>query len=85
MGNNGEINMSVSGICRGKDGKQKAYVNFSDEVRSAEGEIPACKITSNKGFAAIEVEQLEKYMSEHLEELKQMSANVNVVNAFLDK
>ena len=68
-----------------ENGKKMAYVTFSDGVRNAEGRIPACKITSNEGFATIEVEQLEKYMTEHLEEIKTMAANVNVLDAFMKK
>lgn len=83
--NNGELQMSVSSICRDESGKKMAYVTFSDGVRNAEGRIPACKITSNEGFAAIEVSELEKYMTEHLEEIKTMAANVNVLDAFMKK
>lgn len=83
--NTGELNMSVSSICRDEAGKKIAYVTFSDGVRNAEGRIPDCKITSNDGFAAIEVVELEKYMSSHLDEIKTMAANVNVLGAFMKK
>ena len=44
-----ELSMSVSPICE-RDGKKIAFVSFSDGTRTAEGEIPECKITKNEGF-----------------------------------
>ena len=81
--NSDELNMSVSPICRGEDGKQYAYVSFTDKKRSAEGKIPECKITSNKGFEEGEVLQLEIYMKQQLDQLKKMAASVNVATAFM--
>lgn len=74
------LNMSVSPICQ-KNGKKFAYVQFLDETRMAEGKIPDCTIVSNQGFTEEEVQQLERYMKEHLEELKVLSANLNVFDA----
>lgn len=79
-----ELNMSVSPVCR-RDGKQVAYVSFSDGIRSAEGEIPACKINHNDGFDEGEVAQLELYMKAELSTLKKMASSVNVADAFLGK
>ncbi|SEA93911.1 hypothetical protein SAMN02910384_02797 [Pseudobutyrivibrio sp. ACV-2] len=82
-GNIGELNMSVSAICSNKEGKKYAYVTFSDGIRNAEGVIPECTINKNKGFADIEIQQLEKYMKENLAQLKKMAAGVDVFSAFL--
>ena len=82
--NNGELKMSVSPICR-KDGKQLAYVSFTDEVRLAEGQIPECIITKNKGFTQDELEQLQAYMRQELDTLKKMAASVNVMGVFMGK
>lgn len=81
--NQGELNMSVSAICHTDDGEKYAFVSFSDGVRTAEGKIPDCKIISNDGFAAIEVEQLEKYMVDNLGELKKMASGINIFEAFI--
>ncbi len=80
--NQGELNMSVSAICQSEKGEKYAFVSFSDGVRTAEGRIPECKLLSNDGFADIEVQQLEKYMKEHLTELKKMAAHIDIFSAF---
>ena len=77
---NEELNMSVSPICV-KDGKKYAYIMFSDNVRSAEGTIPDCRIISNNGFLEDEVNQLEAYMERSLPELKRLAAEQNAFNA----
>ncbi|MDE6435026.1 MAG: hypothetical protein K2L07_12450 [Lachnospiraceae bacterium] len=77
---NDELNMSVSPICV-KDGKKYAYIMFSDDVRSAEGTIPDCKIINNNGFLEDEVNQLEAYMERCLSELKRLAAAQNAFNA----
>lgn len=77
-----EINMTVSPICS-KDGKKYAFVAFMDGNRSAEGKIPDCKILSNAGFTKSEVEQLEAYMRNRLEELKRMAAGIRIIDALM--
>lgn len=79
---NNELNMSVSPICV-KDGKRYAFVTFTDGTRMAEGKIPDCKITSNKGFLEDEIIKLEEYMQKELPKLKQMAAGINVLDAFM--
>ncbi|MCR5784522.1 MAG: hypothetical protein K6G40_02630 [Eubacterium sp.] len=79
-----ELNMQVSPICE-KDGRKIAYVTFSDSTRNAEGMIPMCTITENKGFTDEEVAQLESYMQANLSTLKTMAKNVNIASAFLGK
>ena len=81
-GNKGELNMAVSAICQNESGEKYAFVTFSDGVREAEGSIPKCNIIRNKGFAEIEVQQLEKYMQENLAQLKKMVAGVDIFSAF---
>lgn len=80
--NAGELKMSVSAICHNDKGDKYAFVTFSDGVRTAEGRIPECNILKNDGFAEIEVKELEKYMSEHLSELKKMAAGIDIFSAF---
>jgi hypothetical protein len=80
--NEGELNMSVSAVCNNDKGEKYAFVTFTDGVRTAEGRIPDCKLLKNDGFAEIEVQQLEKYMSEHLSELKKMAAGIDIFSAF---
>lgn len=78
------LNMTVSPVCT-KNGTKVAYVSFTDGVRTAEGEIPICRITKNKGFDDREVEQLENYMKRELTSLKKMAARINVLDAFMGK
>ncbi|MEE1303762.1 MAG: hypothetical protein U0K68_01225 [Agathobacter sp.] len=79
-----EISMSVSPVCV-KEGQKIAYVSFTDGTRTAEGEIPLCKIRHNEGFDEGEIAQLEIYMKGELETLKKMAASVNVADAFMGK
>lgn len=78
-----ELKMSVSPICT-KNGTKYAFVSFTDEVRTAEGKIPDCIITSNDGFNEDEVKQLEEYMKHELPQLKKMAAGINVMETFLN-
>ena len=78
----GELNMSVSAVCRNEHGDKYAFVTFADGVRTAEGKIPDCKIIKNDGFAEIEVQQLERYLKEHLTELKKTAASIDIFSAF---
>ena len=82
MSENGALDMTVSPICV-RDGKKMAFVRFTDGARSAEGVIPQCDITENKGFTTEEVSKLEDYMKAELATLKKMAANVNVMKAFM--
>lgn len=77
-----ELKMTVSPICS-ENGKKYAYVLFSDAGKEAEGRIPDCTVISNKGFSSDEVHQLEEYMKKELAQLKKMSAQLNVVSAFM--
>lgn len=77
-----EWKVTVSPVCT-KDGKQYAYVSFSDGMSTAEGRIPDCKIISNKGFGEAEVLQLEQYMKRDLGRLKKTAANIRVLDAFM--
>ena len=79
-----ELTMHVSPICE-KDGRKMAYVSFTDGIRTAEGEIPDCKITKNEGFEDAEVAQLELYMKAELANLKKLAASVNVADAFMGR
>lgn len=79
----GELSMSVSAICHTDDDEKYAFVTFSDGIRNAEGKIPDCKIISNSGFAAIEVTELERYMTDNLSQLKKMAAGINIFDAFM--
>ena len=77
-----EMTMAVSPVCQ-KDGKQYAFVTFTDKDKMAEGRIPECIILSNKGFTPQEVEQLERYMKRELTRLKKMASGINVLEAFM--
>ena len=75
-----ELNMTISAVCV-KDGKQYAFVSFTDGKRTAEGKIPECRILSNTGFEVHEVEQLERYMKRELTQLKKMAAGIRLIDA----
>ena len=77
-----ELSLAVSPVCQ-KDGKQYAFVTFTDKDRLAEGRIPECTIISNKGFSEEEVQHLERYMKRELTRLKKMASGINVLEAFM--
>lgn len=85
MDSNRELNMSVSPICRSDSGKKYAYVKFEDGTCFAEGKIPACHIEHSEGFAPDEIDALEVYMRENLQTLKNMAADIHVLDAFLER
>lgn len=74
-----ELNMCVSLVCV-KEGKQYAYVSFTDGERMAEGRIPDCRIEKNSGFEPYEIEQLERYMKRELTKLKKMAAEIKLIH-----
>ena len=78
-----EMKMSVSPICRGDDGSKYAYVSFEGGGRTAEGRIPSCRIHRGEGFDPEEIDALEVYMREHLDELKKMAAGINVLDYYM--
>lgn len=63
-----EINFTYSAVVP-KDGKPYISVMFERDKDCAEGAVPACQITKNKGFTDQEVEQLEQYLGEHKKEI----------------
>lgn len=48
-----------------KDGKPFVSVLFEDGDKSAEGRIPECAISINKGFSEAEKAEFEEYMREN--------------------
>ncbi len=77
-----EMKMTVSPICTDKTGKKKyAYVTFTDGKKYAEGKIPDCEITENRGFTEEEVAGLHFYMKTNLKELKHIASQINVFEA----
>lgn len=79
---NGELTMTVSPVCP-VEGQKKAFVNFTDGKRNAEGEIPACVINKCEGFTDEEKAQLEDYMKANLTTLKKMASNINILDAMM--
>lgn len=61
MNRDEEVKMTHSGIIK-KDGKRTVLIRFERGSDVAEGSIPTCKIDSNSGFSAEEVEGLENYL-----------------------
>lgn len=80
---NDELTMSVSPVLVDKAGNKYACVSFTDGVRSAEGRIPECVITDNKGFSKIEIASIEDYMRKERTALKKMAASTNPFRAMM--
>ena len=77
---NEDIKMSVSQVFV-KNGEKYAFVSFTDGTRNAEGRIPDCRITFNRGFEEEEISRLEDYMKKELPNLKKMASGVNLLSA----
>ncbi len=78
--NSATLNMQVSLACK-KDGRKVVYVTFSDATRFAEGELPSCKITTNRGFSPEEVANLESYLKNNIDELNKTAAGIDPIRA----
>lgn len=79
---NESIKMSVSSMTRNGDNKA-VYVLFSDEDKAAEFSLPGCKIISNRGFDAQEIEQLKLYVDNEQDYIFGLAKDVNPVKAFM--
>jgi len=76
--------MNIIISCVGtKDNKAVAYVRFEEGERFAEGIIPDCKITTQKGFNSDEISQMEDYLRENLSTLKKEAAKINPITAMM--
>ncbi len=76
------MNMLISGV-NSKGNQKIAYVRFEEDTRFAEGIIPECIITMNKGFTDEEVHLLQNYMQDNLPMLKRKAAGINPIKAIL--
>ena len=87
---NPDRRISVSPVCK-KDGETFAFVTFTEvkcnaqELRTAEGKIPDCKIISSEGFDEGEVGMLEMYMKQNLLQLKKMAAGIRLFDVITKK
>lgn len=77
-----EMNMLISGILN-KNGEKTVCVYFSDGPMYAEGYVPQCKITSQKGFTEEEISKLEAYLSENKEDIFARAKSVNPIKAMM--
>ena len=77
-----ELNMLISGVID-KEGEKKACIYFSEGERFAEGYVPDCKITSQKGFSEEEIAKLEEYLFENLASIKRTAAGINPIKAMM--
>lgn len=59
-----KVNFVYSAVVA-KDGKPHVFVSFEQDKKCAEGSVPECRITKNKGFSPDEVSQLEQYLKEN--------------------
>lgn len=76
------VKIQVSPVCY-RDGKQYAFVSFSDGEKSAEGRIPECELIRNEGFSQEEGQKLQDYMKRELSMLKKMAAGTDVLKALM--
>ena len=76
------LNMTISGIVP-KDGRKHIYVVFEDGKRKAEGVVPDCIITSNKGFSEDEVKMLELYLKHSQDEIRAHAKEINPIKALM--
>ena len=77
-----ELNMLVSGIIE-RNGEKAVCVYFSDKERFAEGYVPECKVTSQKGFSDEEIADLETYLDANKEKILNEAKLVNPLKAIL--
>ncbi len=76
--------MLISGMV-GKEGNKRICVYFSDDEDYAEGSVPECKITSNKGFSPEEIKEMEEYLRENQGNIIEEAGKINPMKAFFTK
>lgn len=74
------MDIVFSGITT-KGAEKRVCVSFSEDGRSAEGYVPACKIERNKGFTADEVCQMEAYLEENKRLIWEEAKKINPLRA----
>lgn len=74
------MDIVFSGITT-KGAEKRVCVSFSEDGRSAEGYVPACKIERNKGFTADEVRQMEAYLEENKRLIWEEAKKINPLRA----
>lgn len=76
------MQMLISGVST-KDDKMFACIRFEEGDMWAEGTIPDCVITKQKGFDQEQVQQLEDYLRANLTSLKKEAAKINPIKALM--
>ncbi len=77
-----ELKMTVSGIVP-KDGRPNIHVVFEDALRKAEGSVPDCVITKQRGFSEEEVKMLELYMKQEQDTIRALAKDINPIKAMM--
>lgn len=75
----GKVNLVYSSVVA-KDGKPHVFVSFEQDGKCAEGSIPECQITKNKGFAPDEISQLEQYLSDNKKKIIEDAKKITGIN-----
>ncbi len=78
------LTMTVSPVFGSGDDRY-AFVSFTDGERTAEGKIPDCVITNNKGFSDEEKKALSNYMKRELSSLKKLASSQGPLQAMMKK
>lgn len=74
-----EVRMTHSSILS-KDGKPYVSIRFERGEDVAEGSVPACKITRNKGFSQEEVLGLEGYLELNAKEILRKAKDISGIH-----
>ncbi len=77
-----DVNMSFSGILGGKE-NWHISVSFSHGEKYAEGRLPECRITDNRGFSEEEKAGLEAYMKSNRKTIFNRAKEINPLRAFM--
>lgn len=79
---NRELNMLISAMVAG-DGDRQACVYFSEGEKYAEGYVPGCVITSQKGFSDEELEKLKEYLAANSADIICKAKGINPIKAMI--
>ena len=77
-----ELKMTISGIVP-REGRKSVYVVFEDGEKKAEGYVPDCIITQNKGFEEDEVKMLELYLKQNQDMIREHAKLINPIKALM--
>ena len=81
-----DVKVTVSPVIK-QDGREKIFIQFTENEKVAEAIIPGCVFIHNDGFDDDLLDEFKLWLKEHQSEVLEKARGINVLKAFfgLDK